>query len=195
MGTLAISAANLNTIENNMLTLNENINSVTGDIVNINGQINNVTSEMNSVKSSMTSLEDEIKAFMKEVRGTTVVANAQNDILLKENEFNKKFGNYGVIRNNLKGIIDSVNLNIVSKKTIQNESEKILYNAPQYFLSYALLAISCWFNNDRAGANKALTEALKLDDSKTSLLLALVHTKLGRIGTSYKWVKRYLQRQ
>lgn len=195
MGTLAISSANLNTLENNMLILNDNIRSVTGDIVNINGQINNVTGEVSNIKESFSSLEEEIHSFMKEIRGTTVVANAQNDILIKQQEYNKKFANYESVRHNLSGILDSINLNALSKSTLKNESEKIIYNTPNYYLSYALLAIASWFNDDKVGATKALNNALKLNDKKTSLLMAFVHTKLGRIATSYKWVKRYLKSQ
>lgn len=195
MGTLAISAANLDTLENNILVLNDNINSVTGEIININGQINNVNEDVSTVKESVRTLEQEIRDFMSEIRGTTVVANAQNDILLKENELNNKYGNYSTIRTSVKGLLDSVNMNIVSRGTLKTESEKVLMVAPHYYLSYALLAISCWFNNDKVGANKALNEALKLNDKKTSLLLSLVHTKLGRVATSYKWMKRYLSSQ
>ena len=192
MGTLAISSANLNTLENNILVLNDNINSVTGEIININGQINTVNEDVSNMKKSVSSLEEEIKNFMSEIRGTTIVANAQNDILLKQNELNKKYGNFDTIRNNIMGLLESVNMNLVSKKTLSTESQKVLMVAPNYFLSYALIAISCWFNNDRNGATKALNQALKLNDKKTSLLMGFVHAKLGRVATSYKWFKRYL---
>ena len=192
MGTLAISSANLDTLENNILVLNDNINSVAGDIININGQINTVNSEVNNMKATVTSLEEEIRNFMAEIRGTTVVANAQNDILLKENDLSKKYGKHDTIRDNILGLISSINMNLVSKKTLKTETEKVLMVAPNYFLSYALIALSCWFNNDKNGAEKALNNALKLNNKKTSLLMGLVHSKLGRIGTSYKWIKRYL---
>ena len=192
MGTLAVSTTNL---ENNMLALNNNIRSVTSDIININGQINSVNTEVGQMKDSMQTLEQEIRDFMQEIRGTTLVSSAQNDILIKQNELNKKYGNYDIIRRQTGGLLDSVNLNLVSLKTLALESEKILFNAPAYYLSYALIAISAWFANDRNKAFSALNEAMKLNLEKTSLLMGLVHYKLGRNQTAYKWLKKYLELQ
>lgn len=195
MGTLAISAANLNTLENNMVVLNDNINAVTSDIININGQMTMFNKDVNDMKADIKSLEEEIREFMADIRGTTLVSNAQNDILLKENELNKKYGNHDVIRRQICGLLESININLVRKSTLATETEKVLFNAPNYYLSYALIAISAWFNNDRKKANSALNEALKLNPTKTSLLLCLVHLKLGREETAFKWIKKYLDLQ
>lgn len=195
MGTLAISAANLDTLENNMVILNNNINAVTSDIININGQISTFNQDVSEMKANIKSLEEEIRDFMADIRGTTLVSNAQNDILLKENELNKKYGNYDIIRRQISGLLESININLVSKKTLTLETEKILFNAPNYYLSYALIAISAWFSNDKKKANSALNEALKLNAAKTSLLLCFVHLHLKREQTALKWMKKYLESQ
>lgn len=195
MGALAISSANLNTIENNMLALNNNIRTVTSDLININGQMAGFNQEVGQMKSSMQTLEQEIRDFMIEIRGTSLVSNAQNDILIKQNDLNKKFGNFDVIRHQTEGLLESINLNLVSKKTLGAESEKILFNTPGYYLSYALLAVISWFNNDRNKAYAALNEALKLNTEKTSLFIGLVHFKLNRTATGIKWLKKYLELQ
>jgi len=195
MGTLAISAANLDTLENNMLALNNNINAVTSDIININGQISSFNKDVTDMKKDIKTLEQEIRDFMADIRGTTLVSNAQNDILIKENELNRKYANYDVIRRQISGLLESININLVRKNTLATETEKVLFNAPTYYLSYALIAISAWFNNDKKKANAALNEALKINPKKTSLLLCLVHMHLGRNGTALKWLKKYLGMQ
>lgn len=192
METLAISAANLDILENNLSILNKNINSVTDDIININGKITNFNGEVDELKANVNNLEQEIRDFMKEIRSTTVVSNAQNDILIKETELNKKFGNYDTIRRKINGLIEGIELNSISKKTLINESENALLNNPNYYLSYALIAICSWFNNDKDMAYKSLIEALKLEPSKTALLLALIHLKLNRTETAKKWMRVYI---
>lgn len=195
MGTLAISAANLNTLENNLLALNNNINNVSGDIISINGRISSFNNEVNEIKASVKSLEQEIRDFMFEIRGTTIVSNSQNDILLKENELNKKYGSYEIVRRKISGLFESIDANVVDNATLLRESEKLILNTPNYYLSYALASICAWFNDDKITAYNALNGALKLNESKTSLLLCLVHLRLNRNETALKWMKKYLALQ
>lgn len=195
MGTLAISAANLDTLENNMLALNNNINAVTSDIININGQMTSFNKDVSDMKNEIKTLEQEIRDFMADIRGTTLVGNAQNEILIKENELNRKYANHDEIRRNVSGLLESININLVRKNTLGTETEKILFKAPTYYLSYAFIAISSWFNNDKDKAYAALNEALKINPKKTSLLLCLVHMNLGRTNTSLKWLNKYLSLQ
>ena len=192
---LLISAANLDVLEKNIQVLNQNINSVTGDIIDINGQISSFNNDVNDIKSSVLSLEEEIKLFMQDIRNNTIVSNAQNDIILKEAELNKKYGSYDNIRLMTKGLLESVKHDFVSKHHLIDESEGILLKAPGYYLSYVLLAISSWFSNNKAKANSALKEALKLDERKTALLLFLVHLELGRDKAAEVWLKYYLDKQ
>ena len=192
---LVISAANLDVLEKNMQVLSQNINSVTGDIIDINGQISSFNNDVNEIKSSVLSLEEEIKKFMQDIRNNTIVTNAQNDILIKEGELNKKYSYYDTVRIMTKGLLENIKHNFVSKTSLNSVAENVLTKAPNYYLSYVLIAISNWFSNDKDKAIKALNEALKLDERKTALLLCLIHLELGREKAAGVWLKYYFDKQ
>ncbi len=191
----AIQKRDMDALEKSLKVLSENMSSVAGDVVDINGQINDFNSQVDTLKTNVKSLEQEIKDFMLEVRGSSLVSNAQNEILLKENELNKKYGHYDLIRRKINGILNSMDLNTIKKNTLLTQSEQSLLNTPDYYLSYALVALCAWFRNERKLARKALNKALSLNDSKTSLLFCLIHLRLNRNDTALKWLKRYLDTQ
>ena len=141
----AIQKKDIDALERSLKTLSENMSSVANDVVDINGQINDFNSQVDILKSNVKSLEQEIKDFMLEVRGSSLVSNAQNEILLKENELNKKYGHYDLIRRKINGILNSIDLNTIKKNTLLTQSEQSLLNTPNYYLSYALIKISQLF--------------------------------------------------
>ncbi len=191
----AISKKDIDYLENSLKVLSDSMNSVAGDVVDINGQINDFTSQVDSIKANVKSLEQEIRDFMYEVKGSSMVNTAQNDIIMHEQTLNKKFGHYSDIRRKFSGILNSldIDLNYINKNTLLTQSEQSLLSTPDYYLSYALVALCAWFRNERKAANKALNKALNLNESKTSLLFCLIHLRLNRHETAYKWMKRYLQ--
>ena len=191
----AIQKKDIDALERSLKILSENMSSVANDVVDINGQINDFNSQVDTLKSNVKSLEQEIKDFMLEVRGSSLVSNAQNEILLKENELNKKYGHYDLIRRKINGILNSIDLNTIKKNTLLTQSEQSLLNTPNYYLSYALVALCAWFRNEKKLARKGLNKALNLNDSKTSLLFCLIHLRLNRNETALKWLKRYLDTQ
>lgn len=191
----AIQKRDMDALEKSLKVLSENMSSVAGDVVDINGQINDFNDQVDTIKKNVKSLEQEIKDFMLEVKGSSLVSNAQNEILLKENELNKKYGHYDLVRRKINGILNSIDLNTINKNTLLTQSEQSLLNTPDYYLSYALVALCAWFRNERKLARKALNKALNLNDSKTSLLFCLVHLRLNRNETALKWLKRYLDTQ
>lgn len=191
----AIQKKDIDALEKSLKVLSENMTSVADDVIDINGQINDFNTQVDTLKTNVKSLEQEIKEFMLEVRGSTFVSNAQNEILLKENELNKKYGHYDLVRRKINGILNSMDLNTIKKNTLLTQSEQSLLNTPDYYLSYALVALCAWFRNEKKLARKALNKSLNLNDSKTSLLFCLIHLRLNRNETALKWLKRYLNAQ
>lgn len=182
-------------LENSLKVLSENMTSVATDVVDINGQISGFHNQVESIQSNVKTLEEEIKRLMGEIKGSTSVSNAQNDILLNENKLNKKYGHYDEIRRKITGILSSIDINSINKKTLLTQSEQSILSTPDYYLSYALVALCCWFRNEKKSAYKALNNALKLNESKTSLLFCLIHLRLNRHQTALKWLKKYLEVQ
>jgi len=195
MSTLAISAANLSTLENNLQVLANNIGTVSQNVNTVNGHINDVEGQVNNVKNDVKSLEEEIKAFMLEIKQGTVVSNARQTILMSESEYNKKYGYRDEVRRRVNGLLQSVDINAIKKSTVENISEETIINTPDYWLAPALVSLCAWYTDNNPLAEKALKEAMARDDEKTSLLFCLVHLRANRIDTAMKWLNRYLSMQ
>ena len=195
MGTLAISAANLSTLENNLQVLANNIGTVSQNVHTVNGQIDAVQGQVDSVQNEVKSLEEEIKIFMQEIKQGTAISNARQTILMAEAEYTKKYSHRDEVRRRVNGLLQSVDINAIKKSTIENISEETIVNTPDYWLAPALVSLCAWYTDNKPLAEKALKEAMNRDDEKTSLLFCLVHLRANRIETSLKWLNRYLSMQ
>ena len=195
MSTLAISAANLSTLENNLQVLANNIGTVSQNVNTVNGQINNVQGQVDTVKNDVKSLEEEIKAFMLEIKQGTVVSNARQTILMASDEYDKKYGHRDEVRRRVNGLLQSVDINVIKKSTVENISEETIINTPDYWLAPALVSLCAWYTNNKTLAENALKEAIARDDEKTSLLFCLVHLRANRTNTAMLWLNRYLSMQ
>lgn len=195
MSTYAISAANLEVLEQNLNTLANNVGDVYQSVSNVTGHVNDIDTKVTSVTETVKTLEEEIKSFMLEIRENSIVGNARQTILMDQAELDKKFGHYDEIRRRINGILQSTDLNAIKKSTMLNISEQTLVNAPNYWLAPALVALCAWILNDKSLAEKALKEAMNRDDEKTSLLFCLINLRANRIDSSIKWLNRYLDMQ
>ena len=187
-GAVVMSAANLDIIENNLGQLAKNIGDVSLNVEQVDTKVNNVT---NSVKT----IEDEIKNFMVEIRGSTIVSNAKQSIMMSQEELNKQYGHYDNVRRKINGIFQATDINAIRKSTIENISEQVIIDTPNYWLAPALVSLCAWLTDNKDLANRALKEAMNRDDEKTSLLFCLIHLRANRYETALKWLTRYLEMQ
>ena len=186
--TVYMSAANLYGIEDNLGQLAKNIGNVSINVDQVDTKVNKVT---DSVKT----IEDEIKNFMVEIRGTTIVSNAKQSIMMSQEELNKQYGHYDNVRRKINGIFQATDINAVRKSTIENISEQVIIDTPNYWLAPALVSLCAWLTDNHDLATRALKEAMNRDDEKTSLLFCLIHLRANRYDTALKWLTRYLEMQ
>lgn len=185
---VVMTAANLDIIENNLGQLAKNIGNVSVNVEEVDSKVNKVT---DSVKT----IEDEIKNFMVEIRGSTIVSNAKQSILMSQEELNKQYGHYDSVRRKINGIFQATDINAVKKSTIENISEQVIIDTPNYWLAPALVSLCAWLTDNKDLANRALKEAMNRDDEKTSLLFCLIHLRANRYETALRWLNRYLEMQ
>lgn len=183
-----ISVADLGVIENNLGKLATNIGNVSVNVEEVDTKVNKVT-------DSVQTIEEEIKNFMVEIRGTTIVSNAKQSIMMSQDELNKQYGHYDNVRRKINGIFQATDINAVRKSTIENISEQVIIDTPNYWLAPALVSLCAWLTDNQDLANRALKEAMNRDDEKTSLLFCLIHLRANRYETALKWLNRYLEMQ
>lgn len=184
---LAISAANLDTIEKNLGSVADALTGVITDVSTVNTQVTNVETKVEG-------LNNELKNLVKEVRENSILTNARQSIMYNNDQLEKKYGYYDAVRRMTEGFLDSVEHSNLRKKTVKNLREQLIVNNPNYWLSNALSALSSWTLNDKENTDKEVSNSLKKDAVKTSIFFSLINLKLGREEASINWLKYYLSR-
>ncbi|MCL2656541.1 MAG: hypothetical protein FWD62_03795 [Betaproteobacteria bacterium] len=105
------------------------------------------------------------------------------------------FGYYAEVRRQATGILQAADVNVVRAETIKAATEGLMLSAPRYWLAPALVALAAWFSDQKDLSRRALTEALRRDDEKTSLFFALIARRAGRANACRTWLDRYFAMQ
>lgn len=185
MEALAISAANLNTIEDNIGAVAEELNGVITNVSNVNEHVHEVDEKVSY-------LNDQVKDLISEIQENTTITNARQSIMYNNALIEKKFGYYDNVRRNTISLLDVIENSNISLDSINNLKESLLLNNPNYWLANALAAVSNWILDDKEGCYNELNNALKKNEEKTSLFFCLINLKLDRPSASLEWLKKYL---
>ena len=70
-----------------------------------------------------------------------------------------------------------------------------MLSTPDYWLAPCLVAVAAWIGNDRDLANRAIREAVKRDEEKTALTMALICRRNNRTDTCFEWLSIYFAKQ
>lgn len=188
MEALAISAANLDTIE-------RNLNSVATELTGVITNVSTVNNQVTKVEAQVNHLNNEVQNLVKEIRETTIITNARQTIMYNNDQIEKKYGYYDKVRRTTESLLDAMQNSNISVNALLNLNQDLILNNPNYWLSNALAALSSWLLDDRENCEKELHNALKKDESKTSLFFCLINDKLGRTNTAINWLNKYLSIQ
>lgn len=149
----------------------------------------------NSVETSLGALREEFEAFRKEQAKERAIDRATTEIVRVRQELEQKFSNYSVVRETMLGVLQATDLALVKKDTISRVSEELMLSTPEYWLAPCLVAVAAWIGNDRDLATRAISEAVKRDEAKTALTMALICRRNGRQNTCYEWLSIYFSHQ
>lgn len=188
MEALAISAANLNVIEDNLGAVAKELNGV---LQNFNYMADHVT----DVEEQVASLNNEVKSMMEEIRENTIITNARQSIMYNNQIIEKKFGYHDNVRRTTISLIDAIKYSHISTNSLIKLREDLLLNNPNYWLTNALSSLISWFLDDKEETYQELNNALRQNPEQTSIFFSLVNLKLDRIDTSIHWLNYYLSLQ
>lgn len=184
----AIPYADLKGIENNLNTIYNNLEV-------IENRVSGVSQNVQAVYSEVGDLAKEFHEYVARKDKADRLQLANTKLVQIRQEIEKNFGHYDIVRRSTTGILQADDLGIVKKDTISNATEDLMISTPNYWLAPCLVALAAWINDQPELAEKALREAIKRDDEKTSLFFALVCRRAGRKQSSLKWTQRYLANQ
>lgn len=109
---------------------------------------------------------------------------------------NKKyydFNNYRTVRKIVQGIMDNLDLSMVSDDVIYRSVEKQHLMTPDFWLTSALISIMAWKNDDKALADRAVNKAIQLDKKSSSIFYMIFNLRMDREEAALKWFLLYQQ--
>ena len=107
---------------------------------------------------------------------------------------NKKyydFANYRTVRKIVRGIMDNLDVQMVSDKTITKSVETQHLQTPDYWLTCVLISVMAWRNDDKELADRAMDRAIRLDRKNSAIFYMLFNIRMKREDAALKWFNTY----
>jgi len=107
---------------------------------------------------------------------------------------NKKyydFANYRTVRKIVQGIMDNLDVQMVSDRTIMKSIETQHLQTPDYWLTCVLISIMAWRNNDKELADRAMARTINLDKKNSAIFYMLFNLRMRRDKSALKWFYAY----
>lgn len=183
-----ISWADLSRIENNLDRIDSSIDYVNNNVELVNDNVSIVLDDIQA-------LTQEFRDFVEVQKLANRLNQAKINLTNIRNKLKDKFGHYDELRKTATGILEATDLEIIKASTITNITETQMIKTPKYWLAPALVSLAAWINNEKELSERAMAEAVKRDDEKTSLFFGLICRRAGRESSSLKWLARYLEAQ
>jgi len=175
--------------------INTALSSISSDMNGVHSELGTLNFKQDQLESELVKLADSFAEFVQvDLRHKSLQLAETRQGNLKQ-DLQIKFGYYAEVRRMATGILQGVDTGVVSDDTLKFTTEEVMIKAPGYWLAPALIALVAWVRNDKDAQEKALNEALKRDDYKTTLFFMLVMRRLSRNDASIKWLERYFMHQ
>ncbi|MBW8380911.1 MAG: hypothetical protein K0M69_00100 [Youngiibacter sp.] len=184
----AISQADLRLIE-------RNLGQISSELQALDSSVDKVDRNVKVITNDIEKLSKEFRDFVKVQLFANRAGQAETRLVKIRQELEKKYGHYDIVRRTTTGILQANDLGIVKRDTISTATEELMISTPNYWLAPCLVALAAWINDQPDLADKALREAIKRNDEKTSLFFALVSRRADRKLATLKWTQRYLEAQ
>jgi len=176
-------------------TVEHGVNRAHKDLEDYNDKLRNTLDRCNgTMQSSHQRVVDAI-AVQGEIERMYVRFKQMELANKKIREANNKkyydFANYRTVRKIVQGIMDNLDVNMVSDKTITKSIEIQHLQTPDYWLTCVLISVMAWKNDDRELAERAMARAIKLDKKNSSIFYMLFNLRMNRDEAALKWFYTY----
>ncbi len=175
--------------------LERRIDNLASQIKDMDRNVDAVGRSVDQVQEDLAELRAQFQQMMEDQKRAASLQRAATELVRVRQELEQNFGNYRVIRENMLGALQATDLALVKKDTISRVSEELMLSTPRYWLAPCLVAISAWIGNDRDLANRAIAEAVKRDEERTALTMALICRRNNRVEACHEWLAIYFSNQ
>lgn len=189
------------TVNRNLGIVERNLNS---NITVVNNNVAIVNDNLNKTAKDLARLRADVEQMRKEQRLAAALQRALTEVIRVRQELETDFGAHKTVREHMLGILQAVDLALISESTISKCTEELMISAPNYWLAPCLIALAAWISNNQSLAQRAIAEGVKRDKEKACLLFALItrrvnvgRMKAGKKGTNicFEWLNKYFETQ
>ena len=189
------------TVNRNLGIVERNLNS---NITVVNNNVAIVNDNLNKTAKDLARLRADVEQMRKEQRLAAALQRAITEVIRVRQELETDFGAHKTVREHMLGILQAVDLALISESTISKCTEELMISAPNYWLAPCLIALAAWISNNQSLAQRAIAEGVKRDKEKACLLFALItrrvnvgRMKAGKKGTNicFEWLNKYFETQ
>ena len=184
-----------NGLATSLRELNQSISDLQSLTLKMDRCVSGLSEKMEGIEKELFHLRRDFNAMVEDQRKAMNLQRAISELVRVRQEIDYKYGNYTEIRHTMLGVLQATDLALVKKTTISQVSEELMLSTPNYWLAPCLVAVAAWISNDRDLAERAISEALKRDEEKTALAMALICRRNGRVQTGYEWLSIYFAKQ
>lgn len=195
MGNTTTVHVDTSKLEKKINALSERTQRIESAIQENSEKVDALTKQITGVSAELQDLADAFQTFINDSRKAAAVQKAATELVRVRQEIEQNFGSYRVVRETMLGVLQATDLALVKKTTISQVTEELMLSTPDYWLAPCLVAVAAWIGNNRDLANRAITEALKRDEEKTALAMALICRRNNRTETCYEWLSLYFAKQ
>ncbi|WP_291140515.1 hypothetical protein [Flavobacterium sp. UBA7680] len=175
--------------------INSALRSISSDMKGVHSELGTLNFKQDQLESELVKLADSFADFVEaDIKHKSLQLAETRQGNLKQ-DLQIRFGYYAEVRRMATGILQGVDTGVIGEDTLRFTTEEVMIKAPGYWLAPALVSLTAWIRNDKSTTEKALNEALKRDDYKTTLFFMMVMRRLTRNEASLKWLERYFMHQ
>lgn len=147
------------------------------------------------LRNELQSLRKQFTSFIDEDRRARNMQFAQTSLVDVRAQLDRKFGHHETVRRNTIGMLQAMDVGIVTEATLRQAAEHLMIDAPGYWLAPVQVALAAWIQDDPAIADRALLAAASRDPNKTALFFSLVLARYERHKATAQWIKEYFRGQ
>ncbi len=167
------------------------LSTITNGVSKIRNTLDNCNGTMNSSHQRVVdaiALQGEIEVLYTRFKHVEL---ANKKIRECNNKKYYDFANYRTVRKIVQGIMDNLDVQMVSDKTITKSVEVQHLQTPDYWLTCVLISVMAWRNNDKELADRAMARAINLDKKNSAIFYMLFNLRMGRDEAALKWFYTY----
>lgn len=151
-----------------------------------------VTTLANNVGPGMRRIESVLAEIADGLRRDREISAARDRREAIARELKDRFGRHTEVRRLADSVIHVVRTGIIDKEVILDAAQRRMVDLPDYWLAPATVAVAAWLSDDKARCDESIAVAMRLDQGKTALFMALLLHQHDRGDALQRWIDVYL---